>query len=101
MVANILPVDTPALGVKSKLYLYENMVMSHVKLKGNIQAYILSLDITSTPLEVRSKFKFVLEHGHIAYQIKGNSECSNMQAHIRSPHIHDPLGGVKGQNIFF
>ena len=30
------------------------------------------------------------EHGHVAYQIKGNDECSNMQANIL----------LKGQSIF-
>ena len=29
----------------------------------------------------RSKVTF-LEHGHVAYQIKGNHECSNMVANI-------------------
>ena len=29
----------------------------------------------------RSKFNF-LEHGHVAYQIKDNHECSNMVANI-------------------
>ena len=24
------------------------------------------------------------EYGHVAYQMKGNDECSNMQAHILS-----------------
>ena len=26
----------------------------------------------------------VLEHGHVAYQIKWNQECSNMKAHVLS-----------------
>ena len=37
MVANILPIDTPStqgLGKKVKLYLFLNIVMWHIKLKG-------------------------------------------------------------------
>ena len=32
------------------------------------------------------------EQGHVAYQIKGNAECSNIQAHILSLHAPRPLG---------
>ena len=43
-----------------------------------------------------------LEHGHVAYQIKWNHECSNMVANILPAEPPDPLGmGVKGQNSFF
>ena len=42
------------------------------------------------------------EYAHVAYQIKGNHKCSNMQAHILSLHTPSTPGvGVKGQNIFF
>ena len=45
--SNMVATIPSAQGVRSKLYLYENMVMSHVKSKGNIQTYILSLITTS------------------------------------------------------
>ena len=48
----------------------------------------------------RSIFNFS-EHGYVAYQIKENDECSNMQAHILSLHAPSIPGWVKGQNIFF
>ena len=41
------------------------------------------------------------EHGHVAYQIKGNDECSNMQANILS--LHTPLSpgvGLKVKTFF-
>ena len=44
-----LPVDTSGPGGQVKIIPYENMVTSHVELKGNIKAFILSLDTTSTP----------------------------------------------------
>ena len=37
----------------------------------------------------RSNSKFP-EHGHVAYQIKGNDKCSNMQAHTLSLHTFGP-----------
>ena len=38
------------------------------------------------------------EHGHVAYQIKWNHECSNMKAYIsRRPPPHRPRGWVKIQ----
>ena len=39
------------------------------------------------------------EHGHVAYQIKGNDECSKMQAHILSFHIPS-TPGVGSKHIF-
>ena len=42
------------------------------------------------------------EHGHVAYQIEWNHECSNLQAHILSLHTTSTPGCVvKGQTIFF
>ena len=37
------------------------------------------------------------EHGHVAYQLKGNKECSSMQAHILS--LHTPSTPVVGSKI--
>ena len=42
------------------------------------------------------------EHGHVAYQVKGNDKCSNMQAHILSLHAPSTPGvGSKVKTIFF
>ena len=43
----------------------------------------------------RSKFTF-LEHGHVAYQIKGNQECRNIVANIFT--ASHPGEGSIGQN---
>ena len=37
------------------------------------------------------------EYGHVAYQIKGNDECSNMQAHILS--LHAPSASRMGSKV--
>ena len=65
---------------------------------SNIVANILPIDPTLPVAGVRSNDKnsTFTELGHVAYQIKANDECSNMQAHILSLHTLDPWGGVKG-----
>ena len=45
-----------------------------------------------------------LEHSHVAYHIKENKECSNMEANIlpTNPTIPPTLGmGSQGQNSLF
>ena len=52
----------------------------------------------------RSKFNFFLEQGHVAYQIKGNHECTNMVANIlpADPQYPHTLGmRAIGQNSSF
>ena len=44
------------------------------------------------------------EHGHVAYQIKGNHKCSNMVANVLPAdptHPHDPGVGVKRSKFNF
>ena len=78
-----------------------------------------------SPHEAKGQNSTFTEHGHVAYQIKGNHECSTMVANILPtdpypplpttttlqqhgskyfacilPH-HHPLDGVKGQNSTF
>ena len=40
------------------------------------------------------------EHDHVAYQIKGNDECSNMQANILSLHTPSTPGVGSKVNTF-
>ena len=64
---------TPTLGVK--IQLFQNMVILHIKLKACLHP--------PSPYSwvKRSNLTFA-EHDHVAYQIKGNHECSNMVANI-------------------
>ena len=41
------------------------------------------------------------EHGHVAYQIKGNGKSSNMQAHILSLHTSLTSGWGQRSKLFF
>ena len=47
------------------------------------------------------KIHFFSEHDHVAYQIKGNDERSNMQAHILSLHIPSSPRVASNVNTFF
>ena len=47
--------------------------------------------------EAEAKIKLFSEYGHVAYQIKVDTVCSNMVANI----LPDSLGGSKGQTIYF
>ena len=42
-----------------------------------------------------------LEHGHIAHQVKGNHECSNVVANILPAAPPSPNPGVKMSNLTF
>ena len=56
----------------------------------------MSHDVEGIKIQ-NSKFS---EHGHVAYQIKGNDDCSNMKAHILFfSRAISPWGWVKGQHI--
>ena len=59
--------------------------MLHIKLKGMIYA-LTWYKYTSLDPDVRSKDQNLTfsEHGHVAYQIKGNEAQSKMQANIQS-----------------
>ena len=80
MVANIMPAEPPpppppppTLGVK--IQLFQNMVILRIKLKA------CPHPPSPYPWVKRSNLTFA-EHDHVAYQIKGNHECSNMVANI-------------------
>ena len=43
----------------------------------------------------------VLEHGHFAYDIKGDHECSNILVNIMSTDLPPPTPRVKGSKFNF
>ena len=64
-------------------------------------ANILPIDASPDPRVVsKGQNSTFSEHGHVAYQIKGNDECSNMQAHILSLYASS-TPGVGSKVIFF
>ena len=95
---------------KVKIQLFRNMVMLDIKLTGIINAatwqqIFCPQNLSPTTLGAGSKGQnsTFSEHGHVAYQIIENHECSNMVANIlpKDPHSQ-PLGmGSIGQNSIF
>ena len=103
MIANILPSNQ---GQKVKIQLFQNMVMLHIQFKGMTHASP-SFDPPGWTKGVgqRQIFNFFSEHGHIAYQIKLNHECSNTAANILPadppPRGHIGVGVKMSQFDFF
>ena len=65
--------------------------MKHIKRDFRSKACVLTLWVNLVVGVKRSKFNFS-EHGHVAYQIKENRECSNIVANIlpADPPYPDP-----------
>ena len=89
-------------GAETKIKLYQNMVMLHIKLKLTV-ANILPTD---TPLiqGVGSKGQTIYfpERSHVRYQIKADDAGSNMVANILPTDTPLTQGvGSKGQTISF
>ena len=85
MVANMMLADPPPPhpnpgGQKVKIQLFQNMVILHIKLKAIMNA-VFCPQPSPDPRVKKSNLTFA-EHDHVAYQIKGNRECSNMVANI-------------------
>ena len=74
------------------------MVKLHIKLKRIMNAATwLPTDLPTPILGMGSVCETFSEHGHVAYQIKENHECSNMVANIwptEPPSPHNPRDGV-------
>ena len=78
--------QTPDPGGGVKIQNFQNMVMLFIKLKGMQQHSVRRpppphththiLTQTPTTLGSKSQNSTFSEHGHVAYQIKGNHECS-------------------------
>ena len=97
-------------GQQVKSQLFHNMVMLHINLKGitnaTTKSQIFCLQTPQTPLWLGSKGQnsTFSEHGHVAYQIKWNHDCSNMVANILPTDPPPPMtlgDGLKGQNSTF
>ena len=102
MVANICPQPPPSPSPqKVKIQLFQNMVMLYTKGnrecsnmvatadRGTINTKHIKRDFDPRPvsdplggLRGRDQNSTFSEHGHVAYQIKGNHGCSNMVANI-------------------
>ena len=116
MVANILPADPPppphdprGWGQQVIIQLFQNMVMLHITLNGitkcsNMVAIFLPANppYPYDPRGMGSKGQNS-EHGHVAYQIKGNHEFSNMVASILPayPPPHPGNGVNRSKFNFF
>ena len=96
-----------------QIQLFQNMVMLHIKLKGitNAAACIKYFVLKPLPtphlltlgLGSKGQNSTFSEHGHGAYQNKGNHECSNMVAIIFPTDPPAPtweIGSI-GQNSTF
>ena len=86
-------------GQMVKIQLFQNMVILHIKKRiPNVASWYQIICLQSPPPPPppgdrvnRSKFNFP-EHGHVAYQIKENHECSNIVANNLSAPPSPPLG---------
>ena len=84
--------------------------MMHVELKGiphvatRYKIVFLQTPHTPPPLAwmgSNGQNSTFSEHGHVAYQIKWNRECSTLQAHIMCLHTPSAPGvGSKVKTIF-
>ena len=104
MVTNILPTEPPSTqNKKSKFSFFQNMAMLLIKLKRMIHAATCQQIIfpKTTPTLEYSQNSTFSELGHVAFQIKWNHECSNMQAHILSLHAPSTTGVGSNVKIFF
>ena len=96
MVPNILPADptTPNLKMRSispNLTFFQDMIMLRIKLTritNESTLYIVSNILLADPLPLNFGMGSIdqnstfSEHGHVAYQMKGNHKFSNMEVNI-------------------
>ena len=112
--ANILPTAPPPPphdpGGEVKIQLFQNKVMMHIKFKRitdatswkQIFSPILPPPLPPLPtLRVGSigQNSTFSEHSHVAYQNKGNRQCSNMVANILSGVPNHPRSRGWGQKV--
>ena len=110
MVANIFPAapppppPPPQKKKKGKNQLFQNMVILHIKFKEITNAaqhgskYIYRQTLRPLPGGSKGQNLTYSEHGHAAYQIKGNGTLSTMQAlYSLLTHILNLLVGLKGK----
>ena len=105
MCASLSPTD-PGDWVNRSNSTFSNMVMLYIRLKGITNAaawYQVFCQHTPPPPTLRmgsmGQNSTFLEHGHVAYQIEGNHECSNIIANIlpadAQPHPGDEVNKSK------
>ena len=101
---------SPTLGMASvgQNTFFKNMDMLHIKLKKITNAatwYQIFCAQTPIPLTLRmgsvGQNSPLSEHGHVAYQIKENHECSNMVRNILLTDSPTLGMGPIGQNLPF
>ena len=89
-----------------KSFFFQNMVMMHIKLKGNevfdnmttYKQNFCAYKYPRSPSGVKRSKQFCLyKNGHVAYQIKENDSYSNIQAIILS--LHAPLTPEMGSEV--
>ena len=75
--------------------------MKHFKQDFSFKGWVRSLGWTLGVGAPESENIFFSEHGHVAYQIKGNETYNRMHVNI-CPYIHtlDPGMGSNGHNNF-
>ena len=108
MVANIMPADPPSPSIRTglivKFQLFHYMVMLHIKLKGitkcsntvtNICLQTPHCPLTFGIGSIGQKLTFS-EHGHVAYQIKGNNEMQQHGSKYFAGRPSSPLTGGMG-----
>ena len=105
MIFDPRPESRPLGGQTVKIQLGQNMVMLHIKLKGIIKCSSMAANILSADPSLThcwgQKFKSSTfsEHGHVAYQIKGNHQIqqhgNNYFARRPLPNLGDGVNRLK------
>ena len=103
MVANVLPAvprPDPGVGVKRLKFNFQKMVMLHIELKkSQIQQHVCKYFARRSPSTLGmgsvGQTSTFSEHGHVAYQIKGNHEFNNMVANILHAYPMTLGDGIK------
>ena len=70
--------------------------MKHIKCDFRSKAWVRPFEWTYG-VGSKGQYSTFSEHGHVAYQIKGNQKCSNMVANILPADPRDPGDVVKIQ----
>ena len=118
MIANILPTEPPSHDPKDGVKRPNSTFSEHGHIASQIEvnhecSKIVANNSPADPaphlhppepgvgaIGSKGQNSTLSEHSHVAYQIKGNHECSNMVANIL-PQNPNPLNGVKRSKFNF